>query len=129
MGFFGSGFSASKCRTNLQLCLGRIRLIRNKRENNLKHTEKEVAKLLDVSDRLSFLFFSFLFFFRVRWFVCFVTAWVGSGRVQTPDKYEMAKIRVETVMNEEDMLEALSLVELFCELLVVRIRIIEQRAE
>lgn len=48
MGIFGGGFSGSKCSTHLKLCLGRIKLLRNKREVALRGTIREVAALLQV---------------------------------------------------------------------------------
>jgi predicted DCC family thiol-disulfide oxidoreductase YuxK len=89
----GTGFNQNKCKTQCQLCCGRIRLMRNKRNIQLKNSRKEVANLLRTG------------------------------------KAENARIRVETVMREEAMLQAYDVVELFVELLQVRVAIVDRSKE
>lgn len=85
------GFKASKCKTALNLAKSRIKLMKNKKENQLKLLKREVAHLLE------------------------------SGQDQT------ARIRVEHVIREEKMMAAYEMIEIYCELVVVRLPIIESQ--
>ena len=95
MGFFGlfGGFNPSKCKTALRLCIGRIKLLKNKTGLAARALRKEIADLLGA------------------------------------DKTESARVRIEGVMREEANLEAFDILDLFCELLVVRLRLIEQEKD
>ena len=95
MGFFGlfGGFNPSKCKTALRLCIGRIKLLKNKKGLAARALRKEIADLLGA------------------------------------DKTESARVRIEGVMREEANLEAFDILDLFCELLVVRLRLIEQEKD
>jgi hypothetical protein len=91
MGFFGGGgFNPHKCKTHLRLAIGRIRLLRNKKQVGMQGLRREIAELL------------------------------ASG------KEDSARIRVEAVHREENLLVAFELLELFSELLSVRIAMIAQ---
>ncbi|KAJ8537983.1 hypothetical protein K7X08_014523 [Anisodus acutangulus] len=91
--FFTKGFKAAKCKTLLKLTIPRIKLLRNRREIQLKQMRKEIAKLLE------------------------------TGQEAT------ARIRVEHIIREEKMMAAQEIVELFCELISVRLPIIEAQRE
>lgn len=91
--FFAQGFKASKCKTLLKLSIPRIKLLRNRRENQLKNMRREIAKLLE------------------------------TGQEAT------ARIRVEHIIREENMMAAQEILELFCELVSVRLPIIESQRE
>ncbi|XP_075088903.1 uncharacterized protein LOC107764592 [Nicotiana tabacum] len=91
--FFSKGFKAAKCKTLLKLTIPRIKLLRNRREMQLKQMRKEIAKLLE------------------------------TGQEAT------ARIRVEHIIREEKMMAAQEIVELFCELISVRLPIIEAQRE
>ncbi|KAL1540506.1 IST1-like protein isoform X1 [Salvia divinorum] len=91
--FFKQRFNAAKCKTLLKLTIPRIKLLRNRREAQLKQMRKEIAKLLE------------------------------TGQEAT------ARIRVEHIIREEKMMAAQEIVELFCELIVVRLPIIEAQRE
>ncbi|KAL3621437.1 hypothetical protein CASFOL_036349 [Castilleja foliolosa] len=91
--FFGPVFKASRCKTLLKLTIPRIKLLRNRREIQLKHMRREIAKLLE------------------------------TGQEAT------ARIRVEHIIREEKMMAAQEIVELFCELIAVRLPIIEAQRE
>ncbi|RAL40641.1 hypothetical protein DM860_006711 [Cuscuta australis] len=91
--FFSRGFKASKCKTLLKLTIPRIKLLRNRREMQLKQMRKEIAKLLE------------------------------TGQEAT------ARIRVEHIIREEKMMAAQEIVELFSELIAVRLPIIEAQRE
>ncbi|KAL8498230.1 hypothetical protein ACS0TY_021527 [Phlomoides rotata] len=82
-------FNPSKCKTSLRLAGSRLKLLRNKKEVQVKQMKREIAQLLD------------------------------SGQNQT------ARIRVEHVIREEKMMTAYDLIELYCELIVARLPIIE----
>ncbi|KAL8523493.1 hypothetical protein ACS0TY_013452 [Phlomoides rotata] len=91
--FFKQRFNAAKCKTLLKLTIPRIKLLRNRREAQLKQMRKEIAKLLQ------------------------------TGQEAT------ARIRVEHIIREEKMMAAQEIVELFCELIAVRLPIIEAQRE
>ncbi|KAL2468043.1 Regulator of Vps4 activity in the MVB pathway protein [Forsythia ovata] len=91
--FFSKGFKAAKCKTLLKLTIPRIKLLRNRREVQLRQMRREIAKLLE------------------------------SGQEAT------ARIRVEHIIREEKMTAAQEIIELFCELIVVRLPIIEAQRE
>lgn len=91
--FFNAGFKASKCKTLLKLSIPRIKLLRNRRELQIKQMRKDIAKLLE------------------------------TGQEAT------ARIRVEHIIREENMIAAQEILELFCELITVRLLIIEAQRE
>ncbi|KAK7271012.1 hypothetical protein RJT34_26590 [Clitoria ternatea] len=91
--FFNKGFKASKCKTLLKLTIPRIKLLRNRREIQLKNMRRDIAKLLE------------------------------TGQEAT------ARIRVEHIIREENMMAAQEIIELFCELIAVRLPIIESQRE
>ncbi|CAF2225093.1 hypothetical protein BRARA_H00561 [Brassica rapa] len=91
--FFNKGFKAAKCKTLLKLTIPRIKLIRNRREAQIKQMRREIAKLLE------------------------------TGQEAT------ARIRVEHIIREEKMMAAQEIIELFCELIAVRLPIIEAQRE
>ncbi|CAL5229714.1 g13088 [Coccomyxa viridis] len=83
-------FSSNKCKTQCKLCVGRIKLVRNKKQIMVKNMRKEIADLLRTS------------------------------------KQENARIRVETVIRENLLLQAFEVLELFMELLAVRAQLVEK---
>ncbi|KAL0556894.1 hypothetical protein IC582_005411 [Cucumis melo] len=91
--FFNKGFKAAQCKTLLKLTIPRIKLLRNRREIQLKQMRRDIAKLLE------------------------------TGQEAT------ARIRVEHIIREENMMAAQEILELFCELIVVRLPIIETQRE
>ncbi|KAE9617477.1 putative vacuolar protein sorting-associated protein Ist1 [Lupinus albus] len=91
--FFNKGFKAAKCKTLLKLSIPRIKLLRNRREIQLRNMRRDIAKLLE------------------------------TGQEAT------ARIRVEHIIREENMLAAQEIIELFCELIAVRLPIIESQRE
>ncbi|XP_074585413.1 uncharacterized protein LOC141841178 [Curcuma longa] len=91
--FFNKGSRAAKCKTLLKLTIPRIKLLRNRREIQLKQMRKDIAKLLE------------------------------NGQEAT------ARIRVEHIIREENIMAAQEILELFCELITVRLPIIETQRE
>ncbi|PSS00013.1 IST1-like protein [Actinidia chinensis var. chinensis] len=91
--FFNKGFKAPKCKTLLKLTIPRIKLLRNRREIQIKQMRRDIAKLLE------------------------------TGQEAT------ARIRVEHIIREEKMMAAQEIIELFCELITVRLPIIEVQRE
>ncbi|KAK6126793.1 hypothetical protein DH2020_039463 [Rehmannia glutinosa] len=77
--------------TSLRLAGSRLKLLRNKKEVQVKQMKREIAQLLE------------------------------SGQDQT------ARIRVEHVIREEKMMSAYDLIEIYCELIVARLPIIESQ--
>ncbi|GAV62190.1 Ist1 domain-containing protein [Cephalotus follicularis] len=84
-------FKPAKCKTSLKLAVSRIKLLKNKREAQVRQLKRELAQLLE------------------------------AGQDQT------ARIRVEHVVREEKTLAAYDLLEIYCELLVARLPIIESQ--
>ncbi|KAH6826787.1 Regulator of Vps4 activity in the MVB pathway protein [Perilla frutescens var. hirtella] len=84
-------FNPSKCKTSLRLAASRLKLLRNKKEAQVKQMRREISVLLE------------------------------SGQDQT------ARIRVEHVIREEKMMAAFDLIEIYCELIVARLPIIESQ--
>ncbi|XP_011002513.1 PREDICTED: uncharacterized protein LOC105109486 [Populus euphratica] len=91
--FFDKGFKAAKCKTLLKLTIPRIKLLRNRREIEIKQMRRNIAKLLE------------------------------TGQEAT------SRIRVENIIREENMMAAQEIIELFCELITVRLPIIETQRE
>ncbi|XP_031096015.1 IST1 homolog [Ipomoea triloba] len=90
---FNKGFKATQCKTLLKLAIPRIKLLRNRREIQMKQMRREIAKLLETGQEAS------------------------------------ARIRVEHILREEKMMAAQEIIELFCELISVRLPIIEVQRE
>lgn len=84
-------FKPAKCKTSLKLASSRIKLLKNKREAQVKQLKRELAQLLD------------------------------AGQERT------ARIRVEHVVREEKTMAAYELIEIYCELIVARLPIIESQ--
>ncbi|XP_075645507.1 uncharacterized protein LOC142616564 [Castanea sativa] len=91
--FFSKGFKAAKCKTLLKLTIPRIKLLRNRREIQIRQMRRDIAKLLE------------------------------TGQEAT------ARIRVEHIIREENMMAAQEILELFSELIAVRLPIIETQRE
>ncbi|GLT98647.1 hypothetical protein SLE2022_161440 [Rubroshorea leprosula] len=84
-------FKPAKCKTALKLATSRIKLLKNKRLEQVKHLKRDLAQLLE------------------------------SGQDQT------ARIRVEHVVREEKTVAAYDLIEIYSELIVARLPIIESQ--
>ncbi|KAJ6993683.1 hypothetical protein NC653_016732 [Populus alba x Populus x berolinensis] len=91
MSMLHRSFKPAKCKTSLKLASSRIKLLKNKREAQVKHLKRELAQLLD------------------------------AGQDRT------ARIRVEHVVREEKTMAAYELIEIYCELIVARLPIIESQ--
>ncbi|XP_039043205.1 IST1 homolog [Hibiscus syriacus] len=91
--FFNKGFKAANCKTLLKLTIPRIKLLRNRREIQIKQMRRDIVKLLE------------------------------TGQEAT------ARIRVEHIIREENIMAAQEILELFCELIAVRLPIIETQME
>ncbi|PHU11579.1 hypothetical protein BC332_18509 [Capsicum chinense] len=86
-------FNSTKCKMSLKLASSRLKLLKNKKEVQVKQMKRELAQLLD------------------------------SGQDRT------ARIRVEHVVREEKMMAAYDLIEIYCELIVARLPIIESQKD
>ncbi|CAN8271090.1 unnamed protein product [Cochlearia groenlandica] len=85
------GFKPSKCKTALQMANSRLKILKNKKEIQIKQLRRELAQLLE------------------------------AGHTPT------ARIRVEHVVREEKTMAAYELIGIYCELLVVRLGVIESQ--
>ncbi|XP_059066929.1 uncharacterized protein LOC131050106 isoform X2 [Cryptomeria japonica] len=88
---FGKTFKPAKCKTALRLAISRIKLLKNKKELQLKQTRRDLAQLLQ------------------------------SG--QEPS----ARIQVEHLIREQNIIGAYDFIEIFCELIVARLPMIESQ--
>ncbi|OIW15733.1 hypothetical protein TanjilG_04268 [Lupinus angustifolius] len=84
-------FKPAKCKTALKLVVSRIKVLKNKKEAEVRKLKMELAQLLN------------------------------------SDQEQTATIRVEHVIREEKLLAAYDLVEIYCELIVARLPIIESQ--
>ncbi|KAJ0964868.1 hypothetical protein J5N97_026006 [Dioscorea zingiberensis] len=92
--FFNKGaFKGANSKTLPKLTIPRIKLLRNRREIQLKQMRRDIAKLLENGQE--------------------AIAWIW----------------VEHIIREENMMAAQEIIELFCELIVVRLPIIETQRE
>lgn len=82
--------SYSKLKTNLRLCINRLKLLEKKKTELSLKARKEIAD------------------------------YISNG------KYERARIRVEHIIREDYLVEAMEMVEMFCDLLLARFGLIEQ---
>eukprot|EP00798_Chlamydomonas_sp_ICE-L_P030280 gene30280-35268_t len=87
------GFNITKCKVQVQLCLERIKLQRNKKSIAIKAHRKDVAGLL------------------------------AGG------KQESARIRVETVIRESLMIQAFEKLEIYLQMIAVRVQLIDETEE
>lgn len=86
---FGGGFNSSKLKTNLRLCINRLKLLQKKKtELNVK-ARKEIAGYL------------------------------------AQNKDDRARIKVEHIIRDDYLIEAMECLELYCDLLLARIGLIE----
>lgn len=90
-GVLHKGFKPDKCKISLKMAMARIKLLRNKKEVQVRQMRREVAQLLD------------------------------GNQDQT------ARIRVEHVIREEKFMQAYDLIEVYCELIVARMSIIDSQ--
>ncbi|CAM0882318.1 unnamed protein product [Alopecurus aequalis] len=90
-GVLHKGFKPDKCKIALKMAMARIKLLRNKKEAQVRQMRREVAQLLE------------------------------GNQDQT------ARIRVEHVIREEKFMQAYDLIEVYCELIVARMSIIDSQ--
>ena len=87
---FGGGFNPNKTKTQLRLCVSRIKLLQNKKNVLIRQQRKDIATLL------------------------------ANG------KEDSARIRVEALIQEQGCSIAYEILELYCELLSVRVELMKQ---
>ncbi|KAF8677976.1 hypothetical protein HU200_046333 [Digitaria exilis] len=90
-GVLNKGFKPDKCKTSLRMAVARIKLLRNRKEVQVRQMRREVAQLLETNQDMT------------------------------------ARIRVEHVIREEKFMQAYELIELYCELIVSRLSIIDSQ--
>jgi len=85
----GHKFDQSVLKTQLKLAISRIKLQKQKKDNNIKNQKREIAELLKAG------------------------------------KDESARIKVEGVIRDDFIIEAFDILELFCELVLARLGVIQ----
>ncbi|CAG2166414.1 unnamed protein product [Oppiella nova] len=85
-----TGVNYTKLKTNLRLCINRLKLLEKKKTELAQKSRKEIGEYIVTS------------------------------------KYERAKIRVEHIIREDYIVEAMELVEMYCDLLLARFGLIQQ---
>jgi len=119
------GFSGAVCRwsgrskTLLKLTIPRIKLLRNRRELQLRQMRRDIAKLLEAGQEATARI-------RVRGAsrACRFGA-PGGGATGFWFLANRTLLQVEHIIREENMMAAQEILELFCELIAVRLPIIE----
>lgn len=87
---FSSGPNYTKLKTNLRLCINRLKLLEKKKAEMAMKSRKEIADYMQ------------------------------GGKI------ERAKIRVEHIIREDYMVEAMEVLEMYCDLLLARFGLIQQ---
>jgi len=87
---FSSGPNYNKLKTNLRLCINRLKLLEKKKSEMAMKSRKEIADYMQAG------------------------------------KVERAKIRVEHIIREDYMVEAMEVLEMYCDLLLARFGLIQQ---
>lgn len=87
---FSSGPNYTKLKTNLRLCINRLKLLEKKKSEMAMKSRKEIADYMQAG------------------------------------KLERAKIRVEHIIREDYMVEAMEVLEMYCDLLLARFGLIQQ---
>lgn len=87
---FSSGCNYNKLKTNLRLCINRLKLLEKKKTEMAMKSRKEIADYI------------------------------------TSGKAERAKIRVEHIIREDYMVEAMEVLEMYCDLLLARFGLVQQ---
>lgn len=87
---FSSGPNYNKLKTNLRLCINRLKLLEKKKSEMAMKSRKEIADYMQ------------------------------GGKI------ERAKIRVEHIIREDYMVEAMEVLEMYCDLLLARFGLIQQ---
>jgi len=87
---FSSGCNYNKLKTNLRLCINRLKLLEKKKTEMAMKSRKEIADYI------------------------------------TAGKSERAKIRVEHIIREDYMVEAMEVLEMYCDLLLARFGLVQQ---
>ncbi|CAL9115780.1 unnamed protein product [Musa textilis] len=83
----------TRCKTCLNLAISRIKLLRNKRELQLKQMRKEISQYIQTGQEA------------------------------------IARIRVEYIIREQNILAAYEIIELFCEFVLARVPILESQRD
>ena len=87
---FSSGPNYNKLKTNLRLCINRLKLLEKKKSEMALKSRKEIAD------------------------------YISGGKI------ERAKIRVEHIIREDYMVEAMEVLEMYCDLSLARFGLIQQ---
>merc|ERR1711974_288129 len=90
LAMFSSGANYNKLKTNLRLCINRLKLLEKKKSEMAMKSKKEIADYMQAG------------------------------------KLERAKIRVEHIIREDYMVEAMEVLEMYCDLLLARFGLIQQ---
>eukprot|EP00731_Ephydatia_muelleri_P026243 Em0018g343a len=85
-------FKAEKLKTNLKLCINRLKLLEKKKTEGAMKARKEIADYIKTH------------------------------------RLERARVRVEHIIREDYLVEALEVLELYCDLLLARFGLLEQKA-
>lgn len=109
---FDSGPNYSKLKTNLRLAVNRLKLLEKKNTELALKARKEIADYIAAgkAERGETLSDSSLP-------ICFSTCFLGGST---------AKIRVEQIIREDYLVEAMELLEMYCDLLLARFGLVQQ---
>ena len=106
------GFASSKLKTNLRLCINRLKLL-----------QKKKSKLLHAFNSLNPLQTSKISFFLPAELNVKARKEIAEYLAQNKD--DRARIKVEHIIRDDYLVEAMECLELYCDLLLARIGLIE----
>ncbi|KAL5975583.1 hypothetical protein ACLOJK_019908 [Asimina triloba] len=119
-------FKAGKCKIALKLAASRIKLLKNKREVQLKQMKRDLAQLLESGQEKTAMIRTQ----KTNNHEEFATWPVKTGRSRKACKEggtQEANLEVEHVLREEKTMAAYDIIQLYCELIVARLPIIESQ--
>ncbi|XP_036297031.1 IST1 homolog isoform X11 [Pipistrellus kuhlii] len=112
----GSGFKAERLRVNLRLVINRLKLLEKKKSESACRPRPSALLLCDWSG------------------ICALAELAQKARKEIADylaagKDERARIRVEHIIREDYLVEAMEILELYCDLLLARFGLIQSMKE
>ncbi|KAF8711154.1 hypothetical protein HU200_029162 [Digitaria exilis] len=120
-GILHKGFKPDKCKKSLRITVSRIKLVRNRKEVQVRQMRREVARLLETNQDITARIIVRAFF------MLFPRNLLPSALHHPIDLSFPPRhwFEVEDVIREEKFMQAYELIELYCELIVARLPIID----
>ena len=122
---FSSGPNYSKLKTNLRLSLNRLKLLEKKNTELALKARKEIADYIAIgkpergNENVHLNWFDYIY-------SCFIHLSKKHIFINSFPFLIAAKIRVEQIIREDYLVEAMELLEMYCDLLLARFGLIQQ---